>query len=631
MIWTFYVALRLMAHMREKILLVDDELDILEMLSSFLRQEGFRVKTAAGGIDAIERVKKEPFDVVVTDMRMPVMDGLTVMRRVKEIDEDIEVIILTAFTALDNVIEAFRHKGAFDYLTKPLDNINELSIAVSQALESRRLRKQNKKLIKQLQEAKSELEKRVNERTVELMDANKRLESELLHRKKIESALQRAHDDLEERVKERTAELLTANEQLKYEIEERRRVEEQIRKSRSLLQSVFDGISDPLIMLDGAATIRMLNKAAADYFKTDYRGAIGRPCRELLPSQNTICEICTIPDSVKNGYPKSFERKGLMNPNLLERVVIYPLVEELRQDRRAIIRISDITHSKLMERQLMQSEKLASLGLLVSGIAHEINNPNNFISFNIPILRDYLTGMMPVLDNHVEKHPDYQIAGLSYEEFRQDLFKLLDNIEHGSKRINDTVSGLKEFSRRKEHSKKLWIDLKQVIEKGVAICQSQLRKEIQSFQVNIPDHLPKIHTDPEVIEQVIVNLLINAAQAADKEESWIRLDVILEDGWRKHVIIEICDNGCGMDRTTREKIFDPFFSTKGPGEGTGLGLYICQSRLEAIGGRIEVQSDVGVGSTFRVILINDKNLDKHLPENTEGRGSYDAKPNTRGG
>jgi len=606
--------------MHEKLLIVDDELDILEMLSSFLAQEGFRVKTAPGGYEAIDIFKSEPFDVVITDMRMPGIDGLTIMRRLKEIDEDIEVIILTAFAALDNVIEAFRHKGAFDYLTKPLGNINELFIAVSQALESRRLKIENKTLIRQLQESKHDLERRVDERTLELTDANQQLESELSHRKKIEAALQCARDDLEERVKERTVELLSTNEQLKYEIEERRRVEEQIRKSKTLLQSVFDGISDPLIMLDDAAYVRMLNKAAVIYFETDYQNAIGKPCHEVLRGKNRPCEACNIPESIKKGQPLVFERKGLMNPNLLEQVVIYPLAEESRQGPSAIIRISDITHAKLMERQLMQSEKLASLGLLVSGIAHEINNPNNFISFNIPILRDYLNGMTPILDDYVVKHPDYEIAGMSYAEFRQDLFKLIENIEHGSKRINDTVSGLKEFSRKKEHSEKHPVNLKSVIEKGVAICRGQIKKVAGDFSVNIPDHLPEVFTDPEVIEQVIVNLLINAAQAADKEESWIRLGVFAENTWRRHVFIEISDNGSGMDEATRDKIFDPFFSTKGPGEGTGLGLYICQSRLEAIGGRIEVESDIGVGSTFRVILVNEK----ESPEITEIQGGYDA-------
>lgn len=542
--------------MNERILVVDDESDILELLSSFLRQEGFRVKTANSGDKAIGMFTAEPFDLVISDMRMPGMDGLTLMRRLKEIDEDIEVIILTAFAALENVIEAFRHKGAFDYLTKPLGNINELFITVSQALESRRLKRENKALIIQLQDAKEDLEKR--------------------------------------------------NKQLTFEIQERRRVEEQIRKSKMLLQSVFDGISEPLLMLDEDAVVRMLNKAAVDYFRTDYRNAVGRPCHEMMPGGSDHCQACRIPSQVKAGQPVSLERQGMVNPNRLEQVVLYPLQQEREGRRSAIIRISDITEARLMERQLMQSEKLASLGLLIAGIAHEINNPNNFISFNIPILKDYLDGVMPVLDDYAKTHPDYTTSGMPYPEFREDLFKLIGNIEHGSKRINGTVSGLKQFSRSKDRSERQWVDLRSVIERGVAICRGQIKKTVGSFSMNIPDSLPRVYTDPEVIEQVIVNLIINASQAADKAKSWITLGIHVENSWRNHVIIEITDNGCGMDETTRNRIFDPFFTTKAPGEGTGLGLYICQSRLEAIGGRIEVRSDVGIGSTFRVILMNDR-------------------------
>ncbi len=598
--------------MNAKILIVDDELDILEMLSSFLGQEGFQVKTASSGEAAIRTFESESFDVVITDMRMPGMDGLGVLRHLKQIDEDVEVIILTAFAALDNVIEAFRHKGAFDYLTKPLDNINELFVTVSQALKSRRLKTENNTLLQQLQHSKTELEKRVEARTVELRHANQQLQFELSQRKKIEAALKRTHDDLEKRVKERTAEIETANEQLRHEIEERWRIEEQIRKSKSLLQSVFDGISDPLIMLDEDGFARMLNKAAAEYFKIDFKDALGKPCYQGLMGSVRPCDMCHIPSLIRNRHPVSLERKGLIDPNRLEQVVIYPLQEATISVPGAIIRISDITEAKVMERQLIQSEKLASLGLLVSGIAHEINNPNNFISFNIPILRDYLTEIIPVLDTHAQIHPDYEILSMSYLEFRQDLFKLVENIEHGSKRINATVSGLKEFSRKREHSKKQWVDLRSVIERGVAICQSQIKKVVNAFEVNIPDNLPLIYTDPEIIEQVVVNLLINAAQASNKKDSWITLQVSMGNSRQDHVSIEVSDNGCGMDKTTVKKIFDPFFTTKDPGQGTGLGLYICHSKVEAMGGQIEVDSQTDVGSMFRVVLTNKKDDAKAL-------------------
>ncbi len=159
--------------MNEKILVVDDEQDILQMLSKLLSQEDYRVKTALGGEEAIAVFKSEsePFDTVITDMRMPGLDGIGVIKALKEIDEYIEVIILTGYAALDNVIEAFRHHGAFDYLTKPLEDINELFITVNRAIENRRLKIENKTLLEQLTQAKQDLEKRVDARTHELRKA----------------------------------------------------------------------------------------------------------------------------------------------------------------------------------------------------------------------------------------------------------------------------------------------------------------------------------------------------------------------------------------------------------------------------------------------------------------------------
>ena len=109
--------------------------------------------------------------------------------------------------------------------------------------------------------------------------------------------------------------------------------------------------------------------------------------------------------------------------------------------------VTDITKRKLFERQLIQKEKMASLGVLVSSIAHEINNPNNFVSFNIPILKDYIEKMMPILDEYAVEHPAFEFCNLKYPEFRQDIFKLIKNMENGSVRISTFVSNLRNFSQ----------------------------------------------------------------------------------------------------------------------------------------------------------------------------------------
>ena len=177
-----------------------------------------------------------------------------------------------------------------------------------------------------------------------------------------------------------------------------------------------------------------------------------------------------------------------------------------------------------MERELIQSEKLASLGLLISGIVHEINNPNNFISFNIPILRDYLREILPVLDEHAARTPHFEVQGMPYAEFRTDVMKLLENIEHGSTRINTTVAKLKEFSRKKDEKGARPILPTGVVERAVAICHTQIRKTVKTFDVQVQQDMPEMISDPDAIEQTLINLLINAAQAADKPDSRIRLE-----------------------------------------------------------------------------------------------------------
>jgi len=388
------------------------------------------------------------------------------------------------------------------------------------------------------------------------------------------------------------------------DITERKRAEKQLRESKGMLQTIFDGISDPLIMVDQDGLVRMLNKAAKEYFHlSDYKDALGKRCFEAFFGRSAPCEECG-PLSAMKGYVGTFERKGQMDHDRLEQVVVYSVEDESGKKKAAIVRISDITRTKILERQLIQNEKLASLGLLVSGIAHEINNPNSFIAFNIPILRDYVEALMPIIDIHAESRQNFELFGMSYQEFREDILKLLENMEHGSSRINATVSGLKEFARKREKTERSLVDIRQVVEKSVALCRSEIKKRVRSFEVMVPQQIPPILTHPEALEQVLVNLLINAVHASGKEDSWIKVNVMPAERHLCHCTIEVRDNGCGMDEETKKRIFDPLFTTKPATSGTGLGLYICHSLIEEIGGKIEVESELGRGSTFRIVLYN---------------------------
>jgi signal transduction histidine kinase len=399
------------------------------------------------------------------------------------------------------------------------------------------------------------------------------------------------------------------------EIDERKTAEQQIRKSKAMLQAVFDGIFDPLILVDKNMRIKMLNKNAAMYYQiSDYQKAVGKICHEAT-GKSELCKDCRIPEAASKGQSISFERESFANPGAVEQVVVYPVQEKDGDSGDAIIRITDITAAKQFERRLIQSEKMASLGILVSSIAHEINNPNNFVSFNIPILREYTREIIPYLDLYAVEHSDLEIGNMPYPEFRQDIFKLLDNIENGSRRISTYISSLREYSQGGSIKAFSWLDLAVLVDKVLAIIQAQIKKTVQTFNKSICTELPEIYSDPHAIEQILINLLVNASQAVDGKNS--RIDLTVKPGDEKGgVVIEIADNGCGMDESTRHRIFDPFFTTKPAPLGTGLGLYVCHNLIQGLGGRIEVESEPGKGSTFRVTLpgkIPEKKPKNSLP------------------
>jgi signal transduction histidine kinase len=253
---------------------------------------------------------------------------------------------------------------------------------------------------------------------------------------------------------------------------------------------------------------------------------------------------------------------------------------------------------------LVQREKLAALGTMTASIAHEVNNPNSFIALNIPILKDYIKGIWPVIEEHSGETIEPEILKMPYYKFKGILQETIENIEKGSSRITRIVSTLRNFSRNKHQIKKRYFKINDVIDSVVKICGAKIEFLVYSFEVNIDDSVPeRIYFDPDVLEISLINLLNNAVEAIDKKRSWIKLDVFANTVKGENtIIIEVKDNGCGIKNDAIERIFEPFFSTKSSIGGTGLGLYLCHILLQQVGAFIEVESEVGVGSAFRLVF-----------------------------
>lgn len=402
------------------------------------------------------------------------------------------------------------------------------------------------------------------------------------------------------------------------QIRKRDEAEAALRINNHLLQTVFDGISEPLILMDAHQRVKMVNAAAATYYQLDERAIFDAPCHQALMGKPDPCEECDIPERIASGKKLVFERPALFDPEGTEEVVIYRGEAQMGTEGATIVRITDITEDKALEKQLRQRERMASLGLMISGVAHEINNPNNFISFNLPILRDYLEALMPMLDEKAASEADLEFCNMPVAEFRQDLFKLIDNMSHGSQRIDAIVSRLKDFARIRDTQKLKPVAIHRVAERAVTMVHSEIRRHIKSCTVEIPEGLPKLITDGQAIEQILVNLLLNACQATNKPKSWVRLSAAMDETTQWLLRVSVADNGSGMDAETQRHIFDPLFTTNGSGSGTGLGLYIVHNLVENLEGRIEVKSSPGEGSTFHLFFPDLHRLPKPPP--------YDLKP-----
>jgi signal transduction histidine kinase len=265
----------------------------------------------------------------------------------------------------------------------------------------------------------------------------------------------------------------------------------------------------------------------------------------------------------------------------------------------------DITLEKTYEQQIQQADKLASLGQLVSGIGHEINNPNQFIRGNIKIIKQAITDMLPIIDAYKEDHPDLKIARLKYDFFREHIMTLVDDMTHGSERIKGIVEGLRGFARKDEGLLVDTVDVNTLLEATTRLVKNEVHKHAE-IVLELGNGLATFTGNSQKIEQIFINLIVNAAQAIpDDRKGLITVRTCMDQ--RDNVVIEIEDNGKGMDEKTQKQIFDPFFTTKRAKGGTGLGLAIAFRIAEEHSGNISVSSIPGTGTKFTVRIPTDEN------------------------
>jgi PAS domain S-box-containing protein len=280
--------------------------------------------------------------------------------------------------------------------------------------------------------------------------------------------------------------------------------------------------------------------------------------------------------------------------------------DELGNVKRVAGLAADITSQKLAaekERlhaeQLQQTDKMVSLGILVSGVAHEVNNPNNFIMLNTPLLKDAWEQARPILENHFENNGDFELGGIPFSEMCYIIPDLFDGIEDGSRRIKNIVENLKNFARKDVNNFDDTIDVVLVVKDAVSLLNSMINKKTEKFSLNMPDTPVFIKGNKQKLEQVIINLIHNACDALESKEKSIRVTV---EGYTDECIISIVDEGKGIPAPVLLQLTQPFFTTKREHGGTGLGLTVSAGIVKSHKGKLLFESEVDKGTKAMVIL-----------------------------
>ena len=518
-----------------RILIIDDDANLRRTLADILRLKGHEVQGAVDGTEGLARALEDPCDLLLLDLGLPDIPGLEVMTRVKQARPATEVILQTGNAALDSAIEA-TNRGAFSYLIKPCA-IEQLLLQVRRACEKR--------------QASEELQ-RVNDslRTI----FNSVNDAIFIH--------------------ETSGEIIDVNEKMLEMYG--------VRREEAKSFSLIDDYSAP--------------ESHPERLPTMWRRAVsGEPCffewKARRPGDGSVFDVEVF----------------LRQIALRDKIAILATVRDLSQCKATALALDQAySELKATHAQMLQTEKMASIGQLAAGVAHEINNPLGFILSNLGTLDKYaerLVGFIQAqaetLDAPVEAAGRAQLEekrrALKLDYVIDDIAQLIAESREGAERVKKIVRDLKSFSRVDEMEVKP-VDLNDCLDSTLNIVWNELKykAEVKRDYGN----LPPVNCNSGQLNQVFMNLLVNAAHAIEKQGT-----ITLSSACEADIVrITIADTGCGIPEEDRAKIFEPFFTTKDVGRGTGLGLSISYDIVKKHGGEILLASKVGKGSSFTVLL-----------------------------
>ncbi|NJD36504.1 MAG: PAS domain S-box protein [Betaproteobacteria bacterium] len=406
------------------------------------------------------------------------------------------------------------------------------------------------------------------------------------------------------RLRTYTLYLRQAHGRLQRESMGRKQAEASLRESDERLRAMTESAHEAIISTDDAGNIVSWNRGATVMFGYATDDALNTPLCRLLSSRRHPAQPAIF--AAASFTADTVELTGVHRDGSE-----IPLEVSLSNWSRGTARyvtaiMRDISTRKHLletarqqELKLIQTNKMTALGTLVSGVAHEINNPNHLILMNSGILADVWNDAREILDIHAIGAGAFKLGGLPYDEMRESLPQLIKNIRDGASRIERIVADLKNFARPRKLGEPAVFSLNEAVEHAMRLLNHLIGRKTARFQTRLAEHLPPIRGDAQQAEQIIVNLLVNALEALPDPSCGVSLSTFAVAAARS-VGLEVRDEGIGIAPEHLEHLCDPFFTTKQEQGGTGLGLAITASLVRTHGGRLSFSSEPGKGTCVRV-------------------------------
>lgn len=577
---------------KPKIIIVDDSSLLRKLTKKMLPENDYEVIVAENGKDCLKKLNSFSPDVILSDIVMPEMSGIELCKTIKSSRKfkHIPVLLMSTESEIGRKITGF-NVGAADYLTKPFEE--------------------------------EELRARITTHFLQkLLVSDLKIENS--KRKRAEEELQEYTNKLEDIVVERTKEIQTSNEQLVKEISDRKIIQAELEQNQKKYRELIETINEWIWEVSNQNILTYSSPQIIDILGHTPGEVVGKPPSVLMSKEEARRLISFVTENEKNtdklkSYRHTCEHKDKSKIDIDSSIVPFYDENNIVMGYRGVSR--DITFIKKsqkekarLEHQLLHSEKMASIGQLAAGVAHEINNPIGFVNSNLHTLSDYLIDIKSLLEKQETMLSDISSDKLDEKETEMiadikrhakdldiefiinDSNELINDCKDGINRVKEIVISLKDFAHPGE-KKKSFADINGNIDSTLAIVWNELKYNTE-IEKNYGD-IPEVKCNIQELNQVFMNLLVNAGHAIETHGTiTIKTSRVGED----NVEIKISDTGSGIPEEVKSKVFDPFFTTKEVGKGTGLGLNLSYNIIAKHGGTIEVESEVGKGTTFTIIL-----------------------------